>query len=387
MKLSKITILVLTLLALLAIQITVVAKKNLKQSNILAEISFPKDEGAIFLPVTLAGKKYMFILDTGATHNAYDSSLKKYLGSPLGGGDVGTASGTASVSMFNSPDAKLGRLKLKTKTPVMCYNFSRLTSIIGRRIHGALGMSFLKKYVVKIDFDKGKVVFYGSLNRSCVKGYSSFALRNSNGDKKVWVRVLIPGGNIWFMIDTGDGSNGSLAEIVFNSLVNNNNIGRLDNSLFRSLNEVITRREGLLDSFFLSPFLNNKLSFSSGIESKIGLAYLSRYSIMFDFPNKMIYLKKRKTYRRDISFKSGIALIRKDGKNIVYSVKKNSFAAKAGLKKGDILIAVDGKNGNKFTLHMLRRYLEKLGSSIKLKISRKGRFLQLQLKSKANLKG
>lgn len=379
MRLNKKHIVVLMFLALLTIQTTIVAKTNPKQSNVLAEISFEKDEGAIFLPVTLEGKKYLFLLDTGASYNVYDLSLKKYMRSSLGVTNVTTSSGTANVSMFKSPDAQLGSLSLKTKEPVGCYDFLELSYVIGRRIYGMIGMSFLRKYAVKIDFDNNKIVFYKHLKKVNANGYTLFPTRY--GDKQIpWLRAIVPGGRIWFLIDTGDNSNGSLSKIIFDSLVEMNKISRMESSHVQSLNEITTNREGVLSSFSLGSFVDNDLRVSSSMQSRIGIAYLSRYSVLFDFPNSKIYLKKRKAFRKDVICKVGVSLIRKDGKNIVYVIKKGSPAEKSGVKKSDILLAVDGKNTNKFTLYMLRRYLMKPGQILQMKISRKGKIMKLQLK-------
>jgi len=377
MKPSKITVVVLILSALFATQAT--AQEISTRSNVLAEVSFEKDEAAIFVPVTLAGKKYYFLLDTGATYNVYDLSLKKHLGTPLGGSDVGTVSGTASVSFFNSPEAKLGSLSLKTKEAVVCYDFTMLSYIIGRRVHGIIGMSFLKNNPFKVDFDNHKLTFYKSLKDVKQNGWSPFPVKFGR-KKRPWINGLIPGGKLWFLVDTGDNSNGSLPKQVFDFLVKKEKLEKLDDTLMRSLNQVITNSEGLLSAFYLEPFIHRKILLSSGFESSIGLNLLKKYSILFDFPQSKIHLKKRKFFRKDVVCKVGVSLIRKDGKNLVYKIKKSSPAERSGLKKDDVLLSVDGKNSNKFTLFLLRRYLEKPGQVLQLKISRKGKIMKLQLK-------
>ncbi|NLH16220.1 MAG: hypothetical protein GX455_06550, partial [Phycisphaerae bacterium] len=70
---------------------------------------FPFDPiGPILLPVTLDGKEYLFAVDTGASLNMYDTTLKSHLGSPQGELPTMGAAGDRNLELFAPPDARLG---------------------------------------------------------------------------------------------------------------------------------------------------------------------------------------------------------------------------------------------------------------------------------------
>src|SRR5438045_6490262 len=69
---------------------------------VLSEFNVARDGDFLFLPVTLQGKKYLFLIDTGATWNVYDRSLP--LGKPKGEVVVEAADGLVKL-----PDRKSTR--------------------------------------------------------------------------------------------------------------------------------------------------------------------------------------------------------------------------------------------------------------------------------------
>ncbi len=361
-------VIVLTVLCIL--QTTILVSASPKNSNVLTEISFPKNEGRIFLPITIFGKEYYFLLDTsmhynGVGYNVYDSSLQPFLGPAIGKAD----GGSKAPDFYDSPEAKLGALSLKSKTPVFTADLQKLSLFMGRRIHGMIGMSFLKQHAFKIDFDKGKIVFYNHLKNMDTEGWIANPL--SFYKDIPFFKTVVYGANVLFRINTGSTVNGSMHPKLVDYLIPKNKMNLIDKGI------------ALMDDFYFNSFKYYKVMFSVGKSNTLGLGLLSRYSIIFDFPNKIMYLKKRKTFREDILCKVGLSLIRKNDKTVVYGVKKRSPASKAGFKKDDILLSVDGKDSNKFTLYMLRRHLHKPGQVIKLKISRKGKIMKLQLKPEA----
>jgi membrane-associated protease RseP (regulator of RpoE activity) len=101
--------------------------------------------------------------------------------------------------------------------------------------------------------------------------------------------------------------------------------------------------------------------------SRLGLGFLSRHIVTFDFSNSKIYLKKGKEFKKtDEADMSGLHLLRISNKTIVHSVDKNSPAEKAGIKANDIILSVGNKDANKYDMWKLRRLLK---SSDKQKVT------------------
>jgi hypothetical protein len=56
---------------------------------VLERFKLSRDSKILLLPVEVQGKKYSFVLDTGATTTVYDTSLRSILGDPVLSGTMG----------------------------------------------------------------------------------------------------------------------------------------------------------------------------------------------------------------------------------------------------------------------------------------------------------
>ncbi len=121
------------------------------RTEVLAEFPIRGGWNPLIVPVTLNGRSYPFIIDTGASHIMYDKSLEGQLGPVVSTRKSSTASGMISTKAYNAPDARLGPLSLRTKEYVVCVDlsFTRVADI--PRIYGIIGMTFLRNYVLTLD--------------------------------------------------------------------------------------------------------------------------------------------------------------------------------------------------------------------------------------------
>jgi len=100
------------------------------------------------------------------------------------------------------------------------------------------------------------------------------------------------------------------------------------------------------------------LIFGEGSVNNLGLDFLSRHLVTFDFPNNRIYLKKGKGFEKtEEADMSGLHLLNVLNKVIVYSIDESSPAQKAGIKTGDIILKVGDKDANTYDMWELRRLL------------------------------
>ncbi len=127
--------------------------------NVLAEFDFTKGDFGIFLPVKFKNKEYLFVLDTGSSHTVFDISFRDALGKVKRVDKGMTTKGAMSFEIFDAPKAFLGPLSMQNCGEVVCIDFNMLTMIAGKKISGIIGMDFLKKSVVQIDFDRSKLLF------------------------------------------------------------------------------------------------------------------------------------------------------------------------------------------------------------------------------------
>ena len=139
-----------------------------KPPQVLAESPIFADGDGLFLPVHFEGKRYLFVLDTGAARTIYDWSFRARLGDPLDSVPVETPKGYVPRSTFQAPEATVGKMSLHTKQErVFCADLEFAREVSGHQIMGMIGLDFLRQHCIRIDFDAGKLEF---LNNSPIEG-------------------------------------------------------------------------------------------------------------------------------------------------------------------------------------------------------------------------
>jgi len=353
---------------------------ELTTQTILAEFTFTKGEDIILLPVKFGGEEHLFVFDTGASWIMFNTSFENTLGNIRRSEMVNTHGKPIRVEFFDAPEMFLGSLNMQDSGQVGCLDLKRVNLALGKKVSGIIGMSFLKKYVIQIDYDEGKLLF---LEPKSDKGIFSF-LQPQSGANSDWGEKLkiqynsgeIPqvrgnvlnGGKTYFMIDTGASIPKLLESKIFKNVIKHKEIqasGKQNESVSSA-----TRIEKLT----IGPLKYEGLIFNEGKWSLLGNSFLSRHIVTFDFPHNVIYLKKGKAFDRIDEFDmTGLHLIRASGENIsnktvVHSVDQDSPADKAGLRAGDIILKVNNKNANEYSRWELSR-LKRSGKGHKITIT------------------
>ncbi len=156
----------LSVCVMLAVMWTGVASsRTLPDSNsmptapdgVIAEFAIGGHDKPIFVPVVFKGIERNFGLDTGLSHTVFDVAFRGYLGDPVQSGGIATAGDLIQGTLYHAPDAWVGPLDLKQAEAALCYDHRMLSMVVGKRIDGILGMNFLKRYIVRIDFERRKL--------------------------------------------------------------------------------------------------------------------------------------------------------------------------------------------------------------------------------------
>lgn len=325
--------------------------------KVLAEFKISKDGYPILLPVTFKGKEYLFLLDTGCSHTVFDTSFKHKLGDVKKVKRALTAGSRIVAELFDAPEAFLGPLNVKDCGEVACLDLKMLQSVMGRKVSGLIGMNFLKKHVVQIDFDKGTLSFLQPLQ----KRHSGWGNELSISYNPLGIPKIT--GNIYdsikvdFLIDTGANSTGGLSSDIFDQILSEKEL-KTSEILFATASGVIRKREIRIDSLSVRPFEYQDLIFGEANWPHLGLSFLSRHTVTFDFPNSKMYLKKGKEFKKiDETDMSGLHLLRISNKTVVYSVDEGSPAQKAGIQAKDTILKVGNKDANTYDILELRRFL------------------------------
>ena len=341
--------------------------------EVLAEFEIPSDEPAILLPVTFDGEEYLFCLDTGSTTTIFDVSLKNKLGKRILWPKKGKAAGGKSfkVEYFPTPKAYLGPLNLKGRSIIGVVDLEAVSPALARKAHGIIGMDFLKKYVVQIDFDKATVSFLKSRRDT---GIFSF-LQPEKNEHPEWGQPLsikyeflsglpLVKGRIVndvpvnFMIDTGHvipQVDGDLKSRIFKKVRS-----KLELETKEGFNKL-----AVIDKFSIGSFEYRDAIFYESNQSSLGLGFLRRHLVTFDFPNRKMYLKKGKHFDRPadvpISFENLNFKLRRHRNNIfVDSIDPNGLAYKKGIRQNDVLLKVYDQDISSYGLVELVEFLSQL---------------------------
>jgi len=326
--------------------------------KVLAEFKIAKGGDPILLPVTFKGKEYVFFVDTGCSHTVFDTSFKHELGDAKRIEKGLTAGSRIVAELFDAPEAFLGPLNVKDCGEVACLDLKMASSVLGRKISGFIGMNFLKKYIVQIDYDNGTLLFLQPEERQHSQWGNELPISyNPLGIPQITGNIL-DRIKVDFLIDTGaSGATGALDRKIFEEILSKKEI-KTSEALAATASGIIRSREARIGNLSIGSFEYEKLIFGEGNWPYLGLSFLSRHTVTFDFPNSRMYLKKGKGFKKiDETDMSGLHLLRISNKTVVYSVDEGSPAQKAGIRAKDTILKVGNKDANTYDILELRRFL------------------------------
>jgi hypothetical protein len=334
---------------------------------VLETIRLPYGDDCLAVPVKVGGKEYAFILDTGASHILFDTSLP--LGRPRDGARAVTPTGETRVNDFDPPNTKLGSFNLTSDAPVYGVDLAQYRRIYGRPVCGLVGMDFLKRHVIQIDFDAGEMRFLkaadGShgdrVELSLAQAVPTVKARLSNWEDAELV------------IDTGATglSCGYLTSPQFDRLHRDQKVAVVGETRTLTLSDDRTARNGRLSSLSVGDFTVKPAYVVESGRGLLGLNFWSRFVVTFDFPNSVAYLKKGKQFDRpDLRDLSGLHLLRDDGKTYAEFVDKTCPAADCGIKDKDVFVKIGDNPCEKLAMAEIRRMFATPGASYRLTIRR-----------------
>ncbi len=359
------------LAALLTLPLSVSAAAP-PMANVLAEFVVARDGEPIVIPVTIQGKSYPFLVDTGATRSYFDQKLRPLLGKGVPGGVMTTTGGgDTRLPLAMPPTASVGRLPFPGDQAIVVNDLTPSREARGVELWGVLGMDFLSNYVVRIDCDRGRLALARSPGRH--PGHP-LPLEMRQGVPFLEVNVTGFGPGESFLVDTGctGSASGGMDEEVY---------ARLE--LLRRLATVTRRtatthagrwetRIGRLAGLRIGPFEHRDLLFGrlTGINC-LGLNFWARYTVTLDFPARVLYLRKGRGHAGpDPMSDTGMQWIWRNGRPLVESVETGSPAARAGIRRGDEVMSIDGHKAGACTKKTMELLLCGEGRKVRLVIRR-----------------
>ena len=247
--------------------------------------------GMLFVTVTVDdGKKLPFVLDTGCPITSIDESLEPKLGKLVRTETVWSFGIPFHANIYPTPTLYLGKTPLtKTGPDIAAFDYKAMSSMVGRPIMGILGMDILQNYCIQLDFTADKINFLDSEHSSHHGWGKSFPLLSVGDGCCSIIDNLANTPGAGSLIDTGCNYDGWLVPDLYSHWTNQN--GSLENGEVRSpFGKLGGQNYSPLDLHGLDPKL-----YSSGDQhiqfNGLGLRFLSRNLVTFDFPNLTMYLK------------------------------------------------------------------------------------------------
>lgn len=303
------------------------------------------------------------------------------------------------------------------------FNFS---SHVGIPVNGIIGYHFFKNQPIKIDFERHVITVYNEkfLNEKKLKKFEKLPI-SIEGQKPYLVTEVQQSKDFFpakMLVDLGN----SDALWLFPNRIPHFNYNRpnIDDFLGRGFNGDIYGKRSRIHAVKLGKSTLNEpiasmpsvesvksMNFAKGRIGSIGSDILKRFTIVFDYPNNNLYIKKSKTVKDPFKFNMSGLDIKHDGmkwesdlvkvdtpkpkessKNDInvynavsdfqykfilkpeYSVagvRENSPGFLADIKKGDKLLEINGKKTSDMTLQNINEiFLSEENRKIKIKLLR-----------------
>jgi hypothetical protein len=266
-------------------------------SDLPADVTINKDAGRgnlLFVTLRLeSGQDLPFFVDTGSTFTSLDKSLESKLGKHLGGAELSGWGVTKKAAGYAAPKLYLRNTPLMTGNRVYIGDFKQLSSQAERPVMGVLGMDCLRHYCIQLDFEAGKIRFLDDSQLDVTKLGKAFPLMFRQGVPFIRQGSLIGGEGTNLLVDAGYRADGALESGLFQREVQGlRSEGKVING--QHAGRIWFSRCDWNGATYTNLLIGNGGTniFKGQGGNEIGLRFLARHLVTFDFPKQMLYLKQ-----------------------------------------------------------------------------------------------
>lgn len=363
-----------------------------------AIIPFEEFSNLIVLQVALNDSfPVNMILDTGVRPTILlDDMLARKMGAKFTRAVSLSGIGGRNVEAHIAKNINLSFGKVRSKdlsVLVLGQRIEAFSSRLGVKIDGIIGYDLFSRFVVKIDYDKNRIVLYEPGSYKSPHRYKSVDVMMERGKPYVWAKALINAQksmDLKLLFDTGashvlmlDASSDAMIQLSgpsISSTLGHGLAGEIHGQIGRikefemgtyKLKNVITALYQTKESAF-----DNREVFRHG---SIGGELMGRFMIVVDYYHHKIYLRPNANFKKSFVYNmSGIEILA-SGENyehyLIQHVRLGSAAAKAGFKQGDMIYSINNSIAKNINLKKVYTLLNKKeGRKITLTVVRNGQF-------------
>jgi hypothetical protein len=420
-----------------ALNIEAQASFQFKKEANKVSIPFKLINNLVFIPIKVNGVELTFLLDSGVQETILFSleekneinlkNVEKIILRGLGSEEA--IEGLKSAGNLLEVDGMESKNHLLYVIVDQDFN---LSSHVGIPVNGIIGSSLFKTNLFEINYEKRKVIFYldKPKNRKRIeKKYKKVSITIEGSKPYVNATAFIKADSIpvKLLVDVGN----SDAIWLFQHVSDKINVpaANFDDYLGKGFSGDVEGKRARIGAFLISDFkfIKPLVAFpdSSSIKhvnmvpnrlGSLGGEILRRFSIVFDYANGFLYLKKNRQYFDPFVYnKSGIEIVHsgvqwvketvqlqtfpilvdqvdtdRERKTVdfkykfkllpifeIANIRKNSPAANSGLQAGDVIISINKNPATRYTLQQINSFLRSEEEKwITIEIDRQGQRLK-----------
>jgi hypothetical protein len=379
----------------------------LEQGRNKTRIPIEINNNLVVMPVVVNGQLPLkFILDTGVrtailTEKIFSDILnltysRRYSVGGPGGKKLVNAFVTNNVTLDLPPGVHgEGHAML-----VLEEDYLELRNYLGVDVHGIVGYELFSRFIVSIDYEKKVLLLIRPEKFKPRRNYAVLPITiedtkpyiatdvNMTDSATARVKLLIDSGASHGLILEPD-SNDTLAVPP----------AHISSIIGRGLGGVITGQIGRIKSLELGKYEVDRVianfpdpnSYMDTLKTgravarngAIGGEILSRFRVIFDFPNEKMYIRKNSAFRKRFYYNMSGLTLKAIGSGLrrfeITNVRVNSPAERAGLIEGDHVLTINGLATADMDLNSLNAYFNlKPGKKIVLEVDREGKRIKKQ---------
>lgn len=330
-----------------------------RQKPPIAEFDVGADGDFLLLPVTIDQHEYPFLLSTGLPTTMIDETLRKKFDLRKLEEPTGTQRGSSRRDRYGGLRAALGNIRLEFPEGVEAGDYTAMREGLDGEFFGEMGMDILASYIMQIDFDKGKLRLLASLPPGPGE---AVRIRQTGDEGRVPIVQLVLAGQPAqrFFISTARGGNSlDVKPDLLAKLEEQGHATNLSNE--RGIQRSGTRRFDAyrLDTARLGATTVEGLICNVSEQNGLGLSFLSRFVVTFDFPRGKMYLRKGAHFGEpdgQLDLEEVAVARARDGVTL-REVHPYGPAGRLGLRRGDLVRTINGHDVQRMSNWQVRRVL------------------------------
>lgn len=340
------------------------------KASILAEFDFVPGNPRLTVPCEVTKKPYRFALATSES-STFSKVFAERL--PRLPPDIDVPDDSV-VAFRSSPQASIGPLFVRFPLPFAQCNLSVLGNRRFSQNDGIIGLDVLAQHILQVDFDDAKIRFLRSVPEAPEDRFEITSLQKNPRLCAVTVKAQCCGELAEeFQVELESPDTIYVRSPICRSLFEKRELRSVHQESTFDGTVAPRRCVATMTSFMLGSFRTKNARIVVHNCNVIGLGFLSRYVVTFDFPNGTMYLRPGKFFDRADEYDSSGLMVRVQNDSIeVDECEPGGPADEAGLKKGDLILDINGQRFNRNNQATFRKLLRQRGCTLRIHFQRDG---------------